>query len=649
MATAAVDQKVFEGFLFSLPDQDPSGAVGKLPCSTGSAILKAPVAISGETKKAFEFLNRSTRFNRSNNAALPIANAPAPQQVHETQQQPQRRQPERPREYSAPAAAALPVAAPAAFIDDDDEDFVDLSKLDALEEAAKSRAPVAAPPPVQTRQPGPPIVSTATAQQQRPIINPAPSVTALAPTNPRVTCSHGAAYSTCSHQQQHRAEVNEQLAALAVQLPEFEHNPAELGRLMGQIAALRDAWRELNQGSTAMVPMDTTTTTHAMITNAPPTRPFTHTVMAPPEQQQQQQYPPQTHQQQPINNTYQHQQQPMYQQQQQAPQMWGDQSNIHSNVGGQQQQPGNYYYPNDGVQWQQQQGMNFPMPGQGPPPAYANYNAAPNQGASTMYGALAGDGVGGYPNNGLMANNGSNYNAVGNNYGADGYNNNYNNFQQQQIDLQQREYIPWELDHDAINAARGKKIDGTLDPQWRQQNFPWSAEMKRLNMSIFGNTNFRKNQLEICNATMAGHDVFVLMPTGGGKSLCYQLPALLSTGVTVCISPLVSLIQDQVFHLEQMGISCASLSGEVQDWRGVASRARSGDLRVLFITPEKLDSSLALRGLLEDLNSAGRLARVAIDECHCVSQWGHGMFFHSFFTFKHKLLLSSSSRHIYDN
>jgi ATP-dependent DNA helicase RecQ len=141
---------------------------------------------------------------------------------------------------------------------------------------------------------------------------------------------------------------------------------------------------------------------------------------------------------------------------------------------------------------------------------------------------------------------------------------------------------------------------------------------------VFGYSSFRGPQEEIIGHLIGGGDALVLMPTGGGKSLCYQIPAMLRTGVGVVVSPLIALMQDQVDALLQAGVRAAFLNSS-QDFATASEierRLRDDELDLVYVAPERLLTDRFL-ALMDHLQERGRLALFAIDEAHCVSQWGH--------------------------
>ncbi|MBT8055783.1 MAG: DNA helicase RecQ [Xanthomonadales bacterium] len=146
------------------------------------------------------------------------------------------------------------------------------------------------------------------------------------------------------------------------------------------------------------------------------------------------------------------------------------------------------------------------------------------------------------------------------------------------------------------------------------------SEIRDTLQEVFGLKEFRPHQREIIDQVVSGGDAFVLMPTGGGKSLCYQLPALQRSGLTIVVSPLISLMKDQVDALQANGVRAAMYNSNLDagEARDVLEHLHAGELDLLYVAPERMMKP----GFLHSLESM-EIALIAIDEAHCVSQWGH--------------------------
>ena len=147
-----------------------------------------------------------------------------------------------------------------------------------------------------------------------------------------------------------------------------------------------------------------------------------------------------------------------------------------------------------------------------------------------------------------------------------------------------------------------------------------SVQAQHILQTVFGLHAFRGFQQEVIETVASGHDALVLMPTGGGKSLCYQIPALMREGVAIVVSPLIALMADQVSALKQIGVAAAYINSSLtpQEVFEVKQALRENRIKLLYVAPERL----VMPQMVELLDTLP-LALFAIDEAHCVSMWGH--------------------------
>ncbi|EPS68779.1 hypothetical protein M569_05989, partial [Genlisea aurea] len=182
------------------------------------------------------------------------------------------------------------------------------------------------------------------------------------------------------------------------------------------------------------------------------------------------------------------------------------------------------------------------------------------------------------------------------------------------------------LEQNESSRSRGEE-EASVSLEYWSGGFEWDSTADDVRFNVFGISSYRANQREIINAVMSGRDVLVIMAAGGGKSLCYQLPAILKDGVALVVSPLLSLIQDQVMGLAALGIRAFMLTSTTDKenekliYKGLEKG--EGDLKILYVTPEKISKSKRFMSKLEKCHHAGRLSLISIDEAHCCSQWGH--------------------------
>lgn len=136
--------------------------------------------------------------------------------------------------------------------------------------------------------------------------------------------------------------------------------------------------------------------------------------------------------------------------------------------------------------------------------------------------------------------------------------------------------------------------------------------------AVFGYDSFRQGQESVINAVLDGRDILAVMPTGAGKSLCYQVPAMLLSGITLVISPLISLMQDQVKALNEAGVDAAFINSSLseKEMHDTFKNASKGQYKIIYVAPERLMSEGFVR-----LAKGVEISMITVDEAHCISQW----------------------------
>ncbi|KIY65210.1 ATP-dependent DNA helicase [Cylindrobasidium torrendii FP15055 ss-10] len=182
------------------------------------------------------------------------------------------------------------------------------------------------------------------------------------------------------------------------------------------------------------------------------------------------------------------------------------------------------------------------------------------------------------------------------------------------------------------NRDIDEELQVNNSPNYDSEEFAWARSLRTAMRETFKIKEYRLCQRAVCNANVDGRDIVCVMPTGGGKSLTYQLPAFCGTGVTVVISPLISLISDQIMHLKELNVLAAKLTGSTSASESQQIHDRLENLihgrpdrhlALLYVTPEKLSKSANFRALLQELADNRKLERFVVDEAHCVSTMGH--------------------------